>query len=230
MLALALSGLRICWAIGDHTLRYFIEPVVLAARYAKHTLGYEHVVMVGLSGGGWTTTLSSALIPEIELSFPTAGSVPKWTSPMFSKWVPDLPEGHNPEAKTPDIFHPAPLPGAGGDYEQEQARPPYAVIGGYAEMYVLAALEPHRFQLQILHEFDSCCFRAAGLFEGIKLYNGLVQERVNGWMQTAVTAGNYHQVNPRDKVLISYLVERLRRKGTLSKVDFELLPFDDLRI
>ena len=36
--------------------------------------------------------------------------------------------------------------GAGGDYEQEKARPAYAAAGGlgYQELYVLAALEPHQ--------------------------------------------------------------------------------------
>eukprot|EP01047_Picozoa_sp_COSAG01_P059019 COSAG01_NODE_7029_length_3384_cov_2.727245_2_plen_121_part_00 len=36
-------------AKGDYTMRYFIEPVALAAAYAKK-LGYKHVVMLGLSG------------------------------------------------------------------------------------------------------------------------------------------------------------------------------------
>jgi hypothetical protein len=102
-------------------MRYFIEPVALAASYAK-TLGYKHVVMVGLSGGGWTTTIASAVVTDIELSFPTAGSVPKWPTATYPKWVPDLPEGHNKAAVSPDIFHPPPIIGAGGDYEQMQAR------------------------------------------------------------------------------------------------------------
>ena len=49
-------------------------------------------------------------------------------------------------------------------------------------------------------------------------------------MQTAVTAGNSHQVNPRDKVLVAVMVERLRRNGKLAKRDFAALPFDDLRV
>eukprot|EP00035_Acanthoeca_spectabilis_P037152 m.43759 g.43759 ORF g.43759 m.43759 type:complete len:437 (-) comp8466_c0_seq1:2478-3788(-) len=216
--------------MGDHTLKFFIEPVALAAAYAKHTLGYKHVIMVGLSGGGWTTTLSSALITDIDVSFPIAGSVPKWPTPQYPKWVPDLPEGRSPDAHSPDIFHPAPQPGAGGDYEQEQERPPYAVIGGYAQMYILAALESDRHQLQILHEYDSCCFRGAGLFDDIKDYNAYVDKNTQGVMQTAVTAGNYHEVNFRDKVLVATLIERLRRNGQLTKADFENLPFDDLRV
>ena len=31
---------------------------------------------MGLSGGGWTTTMAAALAPRIELSLPVAGSIP----------------------------------------------------------------------------------------------------------------------------------------------------------
>jgi hypothetical protein len=78
-------------AQGDHTMRYFIEPVALAANHGVR-LGYKHVVLVGLSGGGWTTTVSSAVVPAITLSVPIAGSVPKWPTKAYPSWVPDLPE------------------------------------------------------------------------------------------------------------------------------------------
>ena len=81
-----------------------------------------------------------------------------------------------------------------------------------------------------MHEYDSCCFRAAGLHDEIKEYNAYVQTQVNGWMQTAATAGNYHQVNVRDKVIVAAVVERLRKKGSLAKADFANLPFDDIMV
>ena len=66
-----------------------------------------------------------------------------------------------------------------------------------------------------MHEFDSCCFRAAGLFDGIKRYNSWAQDLAGGWFQTAVTAGNFHQFNLRDKVIVSVMIERLREdQGT----------------
>ena len=49
-------------------------------------------------------------------------------------------------------------------------------------------------------------------------------------MQTAITAGNFHQVNLRDKVIVATMTEKLRRKGALTKADFEEIPFDILRI
>jgi hypothetical protein len=41
-------------------------------------------------------------------------------------------------------------------------------------------------------------------------YNQFVQKEVRGWFQTAVTSGNYHEVNPRDKVLAALMIEKLR--------------------
>jgi hypothetical protein len=42
---------------GDAALRYFLEPAVLTANYAKAN-GYEQIYMAGLSGGGWSTTFA----------------------------------------------------------------------------------------------------------------------------------------------------------------------------
>ena len=64
------------WRQGVATGRFFVEPVILTINYAKQVLGYKRVVMMGLSGGGWTTTMAAALDPRIELSIPVAGSIP----------------------------------------------------------------------------------------------------------------------------------------------------------
>jgi hypothetical protein len=56
--------------------RYFLEPVIRAINYATSVLGYSRIVMAGLSGGGWTTAVSAALDPRIQLSLPVAGSMP----------------------------------------------------------------------------------------------------------------------------------------------------------
>ena len=95
---------------------------------------------------------------------------------------------------------------------------------------MLGSLEAGRAQLQILHEFDSCCFRAAGLHEQIQHYGLWAELRAGGAFRTAVTAGNYHEVNGRDQLLVALLLERLRRgAGSLSRLDLVGLPFDDLR-
>jgi hypothetical protein len=63
-------------AEGVSVFRFFLEPVVRAINYATKELGYKQIVMMGLSGGGWTTTLLGALDHRIALSMPVAGSVP----------------------------------------------------------------------------------------------------------------------------------------------------------
>jgi len=59
-------------------LQFFFEPIARALNYIqlKYPNTYHDFNMVGLSGGGWTTTVYSALDPRITLSFPVAGSIP----------------------------------------------------------------------------------------------------------------------------------------------------------
>jgi ABC-type proline/glycine betaine transport system ATPase subunit len=56
-------------------MRFFLEPVILAVNYAVNVLKYETIVLMGLSGGGWSTTIAAAVDPRIQLSMPTAGSI-----------------------------------------------------------------------------------------------------------------------------------------------------------
>lgn len=55
-------------------LKFFLEPVAITLNeIAKR---YKHIHMAGLSGGGWTTTVYSAVDTRISSSFPIAGSMP----------------------------------------------------------------------------------------------------------------------------------------------------------
>jgi len=199
--------------LGEITMRFFIEPMVLTINYAQ-SLGYKHIVLLGLSGGGWTTTVTAAVDPRIKLSIPIAGSVPKWPTPLYPFEVPDLPE-------------------LVADYEQRPVRPMYASCG-FVCMYILAALESDRAQAQILHNQDPCCYQAQFLHPEIKKYNHFVQSQLrplgSGWMQTMVTAGNVHQVNQRDKVIACGFIEKLRRNGSVKSTDFVAVPFDLLQV
>lgn len=57
-------------------LRYFLEPAYGAISYALSLRSYSKVIVSGLSGGGWTTTLLAAIDPRITNSYAVAGSVP----------------------------------------------------------------------------------------------------------------------------------------------------------
>jgi hypothetical protein len=106
--------------------RYLLEPVpVVLNRLAPH---YDSVAMIGLSGGGWTTTLAAALDPRISASFPVAGSSP-------------------PDIGPARVWH---------DFEQSD--PALYARFSYLDLYALGAAGRGRRQLQILNEYDDCCF------------------------------------------------------------------------
>ena len=108
--------------------QYLLEPVPVALNHLLARSGYREAAMIGLSGGGWTTTLAAALDPRIAQSFPVAGSQP-----------PDIVEG------------PAPA-------DLEMNDPALYTRFSYLDLYLLGSAGAGRGQLQILNEFDPCCF------------------------------------------------------------------------
>ena len=178
--------------------RFFLEPVVRAINYAVGPLGYQRVVMTGLSGGGWSTTMLAAIDPRIALSLPVAGSLPC------------------------DFRH------TSWDFEQF-CNNSWAMIANYTSLYVLGALEPGRASVQLVHEQDPCCFHGCGRHDRIREYRGWAAAQAGGVFHAAVTAGNKHETNGRDKTIIAALIEKLRLAGALSAEDVAQLPFDTLR-
>jgi len=118
---------------GDTAMRYFIEPIVQALNYLDAHEAYLSYDMAGLSGGGWTTTIASALDPRIELSFAVAGSMPG------VHLVPGATNSPN-----------------NGDAEQNNLD--YYALAGYLDDYVLASHGPNRRHVQILNFNDDCCY------------------------------------------------------------------------
>jgi pimeloyl-ACP methyl ester carboxylesterase len=114
--------------------KYFLEPVVRAVNYAEQVLHARRVHMIGISGGGWTTTLAAALDPRIRVSFPVAGTLPGYLRRQ------DAP------CSQPDR----------GDLEQYH--PGLYSIADYLDLYILGSYGRGRAQLQVLNQFDSCCF------------------------------------------------------------------------
>ena len=121
--------------------QYLLEPVPVALNRLAPL--YRSVAMVGLSGGGWTTTLAAALDPRISHSFPVAGSTPPELVP------------------------------AGTWHDFEQSDPALYARFSYLDLYALGAAGRGRRQLQILNEYDDCCF--AGL--GAESYRAAVADR-----------------------------------------------------
>jgi pimeloyl-ACP methyl ester carboxylesterase len=116
-------------------LRLFVEPILRALNQIERTRHYDLVAMLGLSGGGWVTTIYAALDPRITRSYPVAGSLP------FFLWE-EHPISHRHEDE--------------GDYEQRL--PALFGIAGHLDLYVMGASGPGRRQVQILNRYDPCCF------------------------------------------------------------------------
>jgi hypothetical protein len=114
--------------------KYFLEPIVRAVNYAQQVLRYRRVHMIGISGGGWTTTLSAALDPRIRVSFPVAGTLPMYL-------------------RRQDVYC------SRGDWgDLEQHHPVLYSMVDYLDLYILGSYGRRRGQLQVLNQYDSCCF------------------------------------------------------------------------
>jgi hypothetical protein len=138
---------------SGHPIQLFLTPIAVSLNYANN-FSYDSAYMTGVSGGGWTTTLYAALDPRITRSYPVAGSLPLY-----------LREDRN-------RINTAHRSADWGDYEQ--TIPELYSIANYLELYILSSQGPRRKQLQILNEYDPCCF--AG--ESSKTYEATVNSRV----------------------------------------------------
>jgi hypothetical protein len=115
---------------NGHPVKYFVEPVIVVLNYLENNKSDLTVSMVGISGGGWTTTLAAAIDERIKYSFPVAGSYPIYLRSNSKRdW---------------------------GDYEQSV--PDLYKTVNYLELYILGSYGKNRQQLQIINRYDSCCF------------------------------------------------------------------------
>ncbi len=122
--------LKLLPTIDGSPIKYLIEPVIVTLNYVKKHIGHTHLSMLGISGGGWTATLAAAADQRIERSFSIAGSYPLYLRSNSQRdW---------------------------GDYEQTSPEI-YASVN-YLELYVLAGVGENRKHLQIINQYDTCCF------------------------------------------------------------------------
>jgi len=111
----------------EHPFSFFLQPVHQFLNMLGG--GFQRISMMGLSGGGWTTTLCAAIDPRIQCSYPVASSYPIWLRP-----------------------------GNEGIGDAEQVWPEFYTIANYTELYVMGSAGAGRKQLQCLNEHDDCCF------------------------------------------------------------------------
>ena len=103
----------------------------------------------------------------------------------------------------------------------------WARAANYSTLYALAALEAGRASVQLLHEADPCCHHGCGRHARIAEYGARVAAATAGAFRTAVTRGNVHEVNPRDRVILAALLDAYARGAPLPPLD--ALPYDLMR-
>ena len=125
--------LRLLEANNFNPMKLFLEPIQINLNFLDKEYNFKQYSMIGLSGGGWTTVVYSAIDERISDSFSVGGSIPFYL-----------------RVDSRDM----------GDYEQTNIEL-YKNVN-YLELYVLGAYGDGRKHVQIFNKNDPCCFSGNG--------------------------------------------------------------------
>ena len=114
-------------------MKLFIHPIQVNLNYLDKEYDFKRYSIIGLSGGGWTAVVYSAIDDRISDSFSIASSLPFYL-----------------RVDARDI----------GDYEQTNVN--LYKITNYLELYVLAGYGDDRKHIQIFNKDDPCCYSGNG--------------------------------------------------------------------
>ena len=110
-------------------MKLFLDPIQINLNFLDKEYDFKRYSMIGLSGGGWTTVVYSAIDERISDSFSVGGSIPFYL-----------------RVDSRDM----------GDYEQTNIE--LYKNANYLELYVLSAYGDGRQHIQIFNKNDPCCF------------------------------------------------------------------------
>ena len=148
-------------------MRLFFDPIQINLTFLQKEYDFKQYSMIGISGGGWTTVIYSAIDERISDSFSIAGSVP------FYLRVNDR-----------DI----------GDYEQTNSDLYQNV--NYLEIYVLSGYGDGRKHIQIFNKNDPCCFSGNGYETYEFIIKDKISQLGNGDFQVFVDdTHNEHKIS-----------------------------------
>lgn len=132
-------------------LRVYFDPVVAGLNAVLETGAYDDVVAVGFSGGGWAVTVLAAMDPRVRLSYPVAGSYPLYLR-KYRSWS-----------------------------TWQETYPPMLAAANYLDMYVMAAAGDGRRQVQVLNQFDGCCYGGVDWQTYAAAVRAAAQSLGDGW-------------------------------------------------
>ncbi len=127
------NQLRLLEANNFNPMKLFLDPIQINLNFLDNEYNFNQYSMIGLSGGGWTTVVYSAIDERISNSFSVGGSTPFYL-----------------RIDSRDM----------GDYEQTNIELYQDV--NYLELYILSAYGDGRKHIQIFNKNDSCCFSGNG--------------------------------------------------------------------
>lgn len=186
-------------------IKFFMEPVAIGLNHVLKAFSYRDVAMIGISGGGWTTTLYAAIDPRIRLSFPVAGSYPLYlrTEPCGKKY--DAATGSRNDV---------------GDWEQYYSE--LYALASYPDLYILGSYGPGRGQLQVLNQYDACCFGGIRSRTYEKTVTDAVAKLGQGWFDVFVDDSHRsHMISQHalDTVILNQFSPRLTDLAIEGTVD-----------
>ena len=114
-------------------MKLFIHPIQVSLNFLEKEYNFKRYSIIGISGGGWTGLVYSAIDDRISDSFSVASAIPFYL-----------------KVDRRDM----------GDYEQMNID--LYKITNYLELYVLAAYGDDRKHIQIFNKNDSCCYSGNG--------------------------------------------------------------------
>jgi hypothetical protein len=167
-------------------IKFFLEPLVAVINLLeREQAAADCLGMVGISGGGWTTILYSALDDRICRSWPVAGKLPVYLLAL-------PPNDRNTNNRADKVV---------GDYEEFV--PELNQIANFLELSVLGAKGENRRQTQVINKYDRLTYRGVGARHYEPAVKAAVQSLGGGDFSVVIDETHtLHEISPAARAMI----------------------------
>ena len=158
---------------------YFFEPINVSLNYLQKQYNYEEYDAVGISGGGWTVSIYSALDDRLTKTISVAGTVPFFMRSLEKNI---------------------------GDYEQISNE--FYTKANYMEFYIMSALGKDRKYVQIFNKYDPCCFSGDNFSIYGKIIKDKIKEMGEGYFHIYLDENTiFHEISDYSLEKIIFEIE-----------------------